>query len=447
MVAIVTGNGLGLQSSSALGLGSRGQIGNAVFGQNGERLFVNAANGNLIIQDRDQFLAGKGISSELHRAYNSQGQLTDDHWRAGSSRSVDGLTGTLNTVGSTITRTDWDGSAIVYRYDAVRGVYIEDSGNGARDTLRYDATARSWTWTDGATQITETYDGTHNGRITARTDRDGNTVKFLYNAAGQVSEVHNASGDITFLDYSGKLLTGLRTLQRNADGTNSTVTAVRYAYDSQNRLTRVTLDLSPRDNSIADGKVFTTTYTYDGASSRIASVTQSDGASASFTYIQQGGEYRVATVSQQDGSGGVRVTRLSYDLTNRTTTITDPLGYTTVLTYDTQNQLTKTEVQQAGGATQVQRFSYDARGNVTRITDAVGNATDFTYDDAGNLLTQTDAAGNRVVRTYGARNELLSETVYRSATEPATTRYAYDDHGHLRFVVSAEGRVNPSILR
>ena len=79
MVAIVTGNGLGLQSSSALGLGSRGQIGNAVFGQNGERLFVNAANGNLIIQDRDQFLAGKGISSELHRAYNSQGQLTDDH--------------------------------------------------------------------------------------------------------------------------------------------------------------------------------------------------------------------------------------------------------------------------------------------------------------------------------------------------------------------------------
>ena len=441
MVAIVTGNGLGLQSSSALGLGSRGQIGNAVFGQNGERLFVNAANGNLIIQDRDQFLAGKGISSELHRAYNSQGQLTDDHWRAGSSRSVDGLTGTLNTVGSTITRTDWDGSAIVYRYDAVRGVYIEDSGNGARDTLRYDATARSWTWTDGATQITETYDGTHNGRITARTDRDGNTVKFLYNAAGQVSEVHNASGDITFLDYSGKLLTGLRTLQRNADGTNSTVTAVRYAYDSQNRLTRVTLDLSPRDNSIADGKVFTTTYTYDGASSRIASVTQSDGASASFTYIQQGGEYRVATVSQQDGSGGVRVTRLSYDLTNRTTTITDPLGYTTVLTYDTQNQLTKTEVQQAGGATQVQRFSYDARGNVTRITDAVGNATDFTYDDAGNLLTQTDAAGNRVVRTYGARNELLSETVYRSATEPATTRYAYDDHGHLRFVVSAEGRV------
>ncbi|SDZ32406.1 hypothetical protein SAMN04487939_1461, partial [Lysobacter sp. yr284] len=61
MVAIVTGNGLGLQASSALGLGGRGQIGAAGFGKSGEQVFVNAATGNLILRDRDQWLMGRGV--------------------------------------------------------------------------------------------------------------------------------------------------------------------------------------------------------------------------------------------------------------------------------------------------------------------------------------------------------------------------------------------------
>src|SRR5471032_241055 len=100
MVAIVTGNGLGLQSSSALGLGERGRIGDASFGQTGEQIYVNAATGNLIIQDRDELLLGQGVSSAMYRAYNSQGQLAGDHWRPGGARTVNGLTGILNTAGS-----------------------------------------------------------------------------------------------------------------------------------------------------------------------------------------------------------------------------------------------------------------------------------------------------------------------------------------------------------
>lgn len=123
MVAVVTGSGMGLQSSS-LGLGQKGQIGNAAFGQGGEQLYVNAANGNLVIRDRDELLLGQGIASELYRAYNSQGQLQGDNWRPGVSRTVDGLTGTLNTAGSTITRTDWDGSTVVYAYDTAQGAYV-----------------------------------------------------------------------------------------------------------------------------------------------------------------------------------------------------------------------------------------------------------------------------------------------------------------------------------
>src|SRR5262249_58662995 len=54
---------------------------------------------------------------------------------------------------------------------------------------------------------------------------------------------------------------------------------VEYGYDNSGRLTTVTADLTPADGSIVDGAVFITIYTYDGTTTRIASVTQSDGTS------------------------------------------------------------------------------------------------------------------------------------------------------------------------
>ncbi len=68
--------------------------------------------------------------------------------------------------------------------------------------------------------------------------------------------------------------------------------------------------------------------------------------------------------------------------------------------------------------------------------------TRYGYDSAGNLIRQEDALGNVLTRTYGAGNELLSETLSGPNTAAATTRYVYDSERHLRFVVSAEGRVS-----
>ncbi len=256
MVAIVTGNGLGLQGSSALGLGSRGTIGDASFGKTGEKLFVNAATGNLVIQDQDEFLFGQGVNSAIRRAYNSQGVVAGDHWRPGSLRTVDGLTGTLNSVGSTITRTDWDGSAVLFRYDDTRKAYVGTAGSGARQTLTFSSGTNAWTWNDPLNHTTETYDAARGGRLTATTDRDGNAVSYSYNAAGLLSQVKTAGGDLTYLDYdSNNQLTQLRSVYRNASGSQVTATTVRYAYDAQHRLTQVMTDLSPEDNSIADGNV------------------------------------------------------------------------------------------------------------------------------------------------------------------------------------------------
>ncbi|MEN8517159.1 LysM peptidoglycan-binding domain-containing protein [Burkholderia sp. RS02] len=435
MVAIVTGNGLGLQSSSALGLGARGQLGEASAGQAGERIYVNAANGNLIVQDRDLMLIGRGAGSAIHRAYNSQGKFAADGWRPGGARTVGALSGKPNEAGSTVTRTDWDGSTVVYGYDAQRRLYVATSGAGARATLAYDAGTRQWAWWDGGRQLSEIYDATRGGRLVSATDRDGNKVDYAYDGAGLLSRVTTASGESTYLDYTAGRLARLRTVWIDANGAQRTSTAVRYGYDAAGRLSTVTVDLTPDDNSIADGKVFTTTYRYDGDSERVASIMQSDGAEVGFTYAMLGSEYRVTSIAQRADGGVARVTRLAYDLDARRTTITDPLGAATVLAYDDAGRLVEI-VPPAGGT---QRFHYDAAGNVVKVEEA-GGGVEYRYDVRGNRIWQRDAAGGVVEWRYGENDELL-EQVNRLGGEAATTTYVYDARRHLRFVVDAERRV------
>ena len=118
-------------------------------------------------------------------------------------------------------------------------------------------------------------------------DLYGNIVSYAYNAGGLLTSVADASGETTYYDYAGNNLTQIRTVCQS-NGSPVTSTRVRYAYDASNRLSSVTVDLSPSDNSIADGKTYVTSYTYDDTSKRVASITESDGTSLAFTYVQIG---------------------------------------------------------------------------------------------------------------------------------------------------------------
>ena len=122
MVAIVSGNTLGLSLTSLATLGQRGTAGTAAQGRNGELAFVNVANGNLVLQTRDDLLVARGVDAESLRTYNSQGQFTDDNgdnWSLGIFLAQLRLIGTRNTVGSTLLRTGKDGAQATYTFDAV----------------------------------------------------------------------------------------------------------------------------------------------------------------------------------------------------------------------------------------------------------------------------------------------------------------------------------------
>lgn len=459
MVAIVTSGGLGLDRSSGSVLGGLGLLGQASLGRAGDNVYVNAANGNLVVSSSDEMLFGTGEDAVLNSTYNSQGLFNDDNgdnWRSSASRTVTGLTGTYGAAGSTVTRTDTDGSRVVFTWNTADNAYTAKESGGTYDTLTL--TGSAWTWTDGSTQAVETYDNANGGRILTSVDKNGEGLTFSYNASGLVSRVTTQTGEYTNFVYSGSNLVELDTFSYantgSAGSSGSLVqsTRVRYGYNASNQLSSVTVDLSPSDNSISDGNTYVTNYGYD-AHGNVTSITQSDGSSLQIGYTQVGGLYRVTSLIQAVSSGVSRTTTFSYDTTNRVTTVTDPTGQTTKLSYDTSGQLTQIDQAPAvtGGSDQVTQFTYDANGNVLTQTLPGGQTTTYAYDTNGNRTLTRDALGNTVTRTYNSANQLLTETRYTvpdpdgaGSGQPSgaeTTYYAYDAHNNLRYVVSAQGDV------
>ncbi|MBW8894382.1 MAG: hypothetical protein JF617_20625, partial [Burkholderiales bacterium] len=162
MVAVVTGGGLGLNLGSGSVLGGAGVGGAAAFGRQSDRVYVNAASGNLVVQTRDELLAGRGPDAAGLRTYNSLGAFTDDNgdnWQPGLTRKVWLSGGSVNTSGSAATRRDEDGSEALFRWDAGRSRYISTDGSGAYDSLSYDTGSGNWTFVDGSARTTEVYAG------------------------------------------------------------------------------------------------------------------------------------------------------------------------------------------------------------------------------------------------------------------------------------------------
>ncbi|MBN9476096.1 MAG: hypothetical protein J0H72_18740, partial [Burkholderiales bacterium] len=400
MVAIVTGSGLGVQAGSGLVLGGLGQLGQAQLGRGRDQAYVNAANGNLVIGAQDQWLVGQGPDAAVYRSYNSLGTGVGPDWRTGDTRRITGLTGTVNTAGSTVKRVDWDGTETLYRYVAARQRYETTDGAGAYDSLVFAAATQTWTWTQGSGRQSEVYDHAQAGRIISGQDTDGNVRSYVYNTKGLLAEVRTQGGEKTLLVYDATdRLSQLKTVAKGADGiTDVTTLQVTYTYFAagDTRLSRARVSVGPGT------QVYDTTYTYVGTSSLVETITTTGGGKVSFTYDASN---RVKTIVQWDGTAS-RTTTLTYAAGK--TSIVDALGLTTNLYYDAKGQLTRIESPAVGGTTISRHFAYDPDGNVSSVTDGAGNVTTYQYDGQGNVIRQQDAAGNVVVRTYSSTNDLIS---------------------------------------
>ncbi|MBW8311224.1 MAG: putative Ig domain-containing protein [Rhizobium sp.] len=446
MVAVFTGNGLGLQDSSITQLGMQLQR------QPGRGLqAVNLATGNLVLQGVDEMLVVRGLPISATRTYNSLGLASNvgsDGWLTGFERRVE-LVGALNGPGSSVRLHTGDGTWIEFVYSS--GKYRATDASGAFDTLKWNTTDSTWVFTDGTTQYQEVYKGTSGQPESARLIsfqkellNPSTKYSVLYSGANVVevrSSVSSTLGaDALLFDYDAMgRLTSVSTREGGV-----TQEQVKYGYDAAGRLSWVEVDLTPKDLDGSDiwnsadaaannGQIYRTTYTYDSDSLRIASVSNSDGTSSSYTYDTAG---RIASITR----GGETMT-FAYDVANRRTDVQDGLGRTWTYTFDASGQLIYMDAPASGGVRDRTTYNYNTTNGLLIYTETrrgadVLSSRALEYDGNGNLTKETDALGNQTIRVYGTNNRLIEETV-----GGATTKYVYEADAQVRFIIDAAGRV------
>ena len=295
---------------------------------------------------------------------------------------------------------------------------------GDRAVLRFNAMGRVLTITTAKGYVaTFTYDRA--GKWTGMTDPAGRKWKVALDRAGRVSRITDPSSrKVSYkYDVAGNL----------AQVTNANGGKTLFTYDAGHRLTRIT-DAAGRlviENTYgADGRVTqqndgrgTSAFTYQAAGTTL---TDPLGRTTSITFDTA---FRIT--SRSDGEGNT--IRFAYDASDRVKTITDPNGGRTAFTYDARHNLTA--LTDARGKTTT--FTYDARDNPLTATDPLGHTSAFTYNANDDVLTFTDASGRSLAYAYDTRGLLAS------VTDPLgnVTRFAYDKFGNLASATNDLGQV------
>jgi RHS repeat-associated protein len=259
------------------------------------------------------------------------------------------------------------------------------------------------------------------GRLTKVTDRYGNASNLTYNGNGQLATVSDPAGrgSLTFT-YTNGLLTGV------ADWATPART-VTYEYDGSGRLWKVT-----------DREAKTTTFGYDGTSSRIASITDAlNHVALTLTYDASG---RVATQKDARGLTSGDVTTFGYVVNgdgSRVTTHTYPVTSfepafhpTVVDTYSANGWIQQRVSHPSSTETLTETYTYDGIGDRASVTDPRGNRTDFCYD--------VSYAGGVVAGSRGNLTRVIAPAPVAGANRPVTL-VNYDATNNVTQTVAPKG--------
>lgn len=315
--------------------------------------------------------------------------------------------------------TDSDGKVTTFTYDARGNLLTTKDALGNQTTMTYDsrdnlisranALGKTWSFTyDAKDRIassrtpllnvsTYTYFG--NGRLSSLKDARGNTTTYLYDGFGNLTRVTDPLSHAINLAYD---LKGLHCISL----TDPRGKVKSMQYDNNDRLTTVSYD------SAAGAPTRVNTFDAFGQTSlkdelgQVSSVTRNE-----FGYI----------TSVTDPLGNSTLTE--YDPNNNPVKITDPLGRATSTTYDSANR--PLVITDAMGKT-VKR-EYDAEGNLLGLSDPNNNKTAFTYD-ANNRLTGTK---DPLQKTVALGRDALGRPVTITNARGQIIRFTYDDDGRI----------------
>jgi RHS repeat-associated protein len=329
----------------------------------------------------------------------------------------------------------------------------------------------------GLTTITQ--NGQTVALINAITDQDGRTVRYSYNAQNQLVKVTRP--DNTFWTYTYDPTTGFMATAKDPRQTLS----MKNTYDSVGRVLRQEqaegrvyqwqyIQNSP---SVTRGLVGQTkvtmpngnveTYSFDGGrypngstdplgqssqitrsvgTNEVTAITDSIGRTNQVTYDSSGN-----VISSRDAQGNVR--KATYEPQyNLPKTATDSLNHTSTIIYDTKGNPTRMDdalshggtlqYDQSGQVISVKNdvdspttMDYDGRGRVTKVIAPLGRIASATYDNLNRVISSTDPLGRTVQYQYDVLNR-IKKAIYPDATFVTMT---YDENGNLKALSDEKG--------
>ena len=155
-------------------------------------------------------------------------------------------------------------------------------------------------------------------------------------------------------------------------------------------------------------------------STGIYTVRQLDGTVSTFTVFPSQGIGGAYLTSVTDPNGNTTTLTLNPAQPLQVLQVTDPVGRSLTLTYDSSNRVT----QITDPVGRVVKYTYNAQGTLATFTDANGGVTSYTYDSNDNVLTITDPRG--VVTETNTYNETGDQRVTQQVdANGGVTRFAY----------------------
>ncbi len=275
----------------------------------------------------------------------------------------------------------------------------------------------------GKLQLTTYFEYDPNGNKLLVRDPNQNVTQFDYDGRNRLLDVIYADGSMKSIRYDAN-----GNKHEEIDENTHTTT---YDYDVLNRLWKVT-------RTVATGDIVTQ-YGYNAVNSKI-SVTDPRGKITTMDYddLQRlkstTDPYVKTTTYHYDGpnSGGSAFDSSSF----KPTSIVDPRGYTSVMTYDARYRLVSKNQQYnlSPAAWTLTQYGYDPVGNQTSVIDARQQWTTTEYDALNRPyhVTYADSHDSWIYYTStGLKWDVMDELGYETQTR-------YDTAGRPVAVISPQ---------
>jgi YD repeat-containing protein len=383
-----------------------------------------------------------------------------------------------------VSQTDPVGRTLTWAYSGFH-TKITNRATGAVTDEWFDSDNQPTSITHGfgtGSEAAETFTYTTAGLLAGRSDGDGDTTTYGYDAEGDRTSERNAEGDETRWAFDvGHELIGetdpggeTATISRDADGDPETVS--RPAPESKTQTVHYTYGPHGEVESMTDPLGATWTYGYDRYGDR-TSETDPEGDERTWTYDED--SRLISSVSPRGHGAGAEparfTTTIERDAQGRPIKVTDPLGGATERTYDADGDL-KSVIDPDGRETRftydlddeptlveepegvLEETRYDGSGQIASLTNDDGDRTTYvrnileqpveiidplerktvqTFDAAGNLLTKTDPDGRTTTYDYDKANRLKEISYSAEPGQDAT--YAYNEDGRPTSMVDSTG--------